>query len=61
MKSLRHLGDLEPGVGDSVPDDRHDLGGELPLLLPGHIHIVSMSAACHAVGGHLSPAHAGES
>ena len=34
-----YLGDLEAGVGHGVPHHGHDLGGELPLLLPGGGHI----------------------
>ena len=33
-----YLGDLEAGVGHGVPHHGHDLGGELPLLLPGCIY-----------------------
>ena len=37
-----YLGDLEAGVGHGVPHHGHDLGGELPLLLPGCVHILIM-------------------
>ena len=35
-----YLGDLEAGVGHGVPHHGHDLGGELPLLLPRGVHIL---------------------
>ena len=42
-----YLGDLEAGVGHGVPHHGHDLGGELPLLLPGCVHNTHLDYVLH--------------
>ena len=55
--SLLYLLDPEAGMLDHVPDDGHDLSGELPLLQPeggaGRVGVLQPVRQEHVVGRHL--------